>query len=74
MDPVGEFGPGRLAPRIRLPGVLQLAQIPAKRPPAAIRQQDPLLSEPRPCPGRPTARGPIADDSRVRFKKKGTGL
>src|SRR3981081_4648334 len=40
MDTVGEFGPGRLAPRIRLPGVLQLPQTPAERPSMGIRQQN----------------------------------
>src|SRR3954470_11215215 len=35
MDTVGEFGLRRLAPRIRLPGVPELAQIPAQRPPTS---------------------------------------
>jgi hypothetical protein len=42
-DSVGEICPVRLAPRIRLPGVLQLPQVPAKRPSMRIRQQYPAV-------------------------------
>jgi hypothetical protein len=37
-DTVGEFGSGRLAPRIRLPGVPLLPHLPAKRPSMGIRR------------------------------------
>jgi hypothetical protein len=39
VDIVRESGPERLAPRIRLTGMLELPQIPAERPSMEIRQQ-----------------------------------
>ena len=39
-DTVGEFGSGIRKTRICLPGTLHLAQLPASRPAAGIRQQN----------------------------------
>ena len=38
-DTVGEFGSGRLARRIRFPGVLHIPHLPANRPSMGIRRQ-----------------------------------
>jgi hypothetical protein len=47
VDTVGEFVSGVRKTRIRPPSTPHLAQLPAKRPTAGIRQQYPMLLTPR---------------------------